>query len=189
MNFTYHAKDRFAERFPDCPLSLEQAYDKSIPFGVETPTTIARLHPDYKIVFIVQKNNSERYVKTVLTEDLYYANSQMLGGYYSCKFNTTPIQPKPLTPAELWALNRKETEQKNAHAAIIALKLKEGQKRQEEEDCKQKAHLFAKEKNYITWQTDFYDEIKTRFGFSKKKINNMFLPHYNKLIAEYQAFN
>ena len=73
MLFTFHAKDRFAERFPDCPLSLEQAFDQSIPFGAETKSTINRIHPHYKIVFVVDKNNGDYYVKTVLTEDLYTA--------------------------------------------------------------------------------------------------------------------
>ena len=185
MWFSLHSKDRFAERFSSCPISLEQAYYESIPFGVETPTTIARIHPDYKIVFIVEKKGSERFLKTILTEDYYYANSQMLGGFHSCKFSITNKPHNPLTPAERWEIKRKEEEHnKRLELEIIKKKLQNDIK-----NIKKNALDYAKEKNYITWQPDFYNEVKERFDLSKNKTIEYFLPAYINECSNYQLFN
>lgn len=185
MRFSLHSKDRFAERFPYCPLSLEQAYDQSIPFGVETPTTIAKLHPDYKIVFIVEKKGSERILKTILTEDLYYANSQMLGGHHTCKFSVVTKPHNPLTPAERWEIKRKE-EENNRRLELNEIKK---QLQNEIKTIKQNAVNYAKEKNYVTWQPEFYKEVKERFNLSKNKTVEYFLPAYITECSHYQLFN
>jgi len=182
MLFTFHAKDRFAERFPDCPLSLEQAFDKSIPFGAETKSTINRIHPHYKIVFVVDKNNGDPYVKTVLTESLYYGNIQMLAGRHSC--HASAVYRPALTEAELF-LHRKKLEEEEKRDQV---KQRLVANQQFDQYIKQQAQLFAKEKNYITWQPDFYEEVKNRFGLSKKKTKQVFLPSYVTEVSHFQMF-
>jgi hypothetical protein len=182
MLFTFHAKDRFAERFPDCPLSLEQAFDQSIPFGAETKSTINRIHPHYKIVFVVDKNNGDYYVKTVLTEDLYYGNIQMLAGRHSCHTSSV-YRPQP-TEAELLA-HRKQLRDEERRDEIKQIRIAN---QQYDQSIRKLAQSFAKEKNYITWQPEFYDEVKNRFGLSKKKTVAVFLPVYVSEVSHFQLF-
>jgi hypothetical protein len=178
MRFTLHAKVRFAERFPDCPLSLEQAYYQAVPFGATTKSTIHKIHLDYKIVFVIDKSTHEQFVKTVLTEALYYGNTQMLGG-----FRTVVVAPEEkhitvsypeLTPAEEYKekLKQKEIEEKEI-ASIL----------------KEQAKEFAKLKHYVPWHKGMWKEARDKYNCSKKMIVDYFLPAYLTECNLHQMFN
>jgi len=176
MNFTTHARERFEYRFSDCPLSIEEAYSQSIPFGAETPSSLYRIHYEYRIVFVIEKACQERYVKTVLTEELYYANIQMLVGSFVCKIEPTRVDPKKLAEERI----KRELEE---------VKFKEKAVQDHKKYLRELGRAFAREKNYCHWQQEFYAEVKSRFGISKKATINEFLPGYLSECSDYTHFN
>jgi 5-hydroxyisourate hydrolase-like protein (transthyretin family) len=186
MEIAFHARDRFQERFPDCPLSLEQALKSAVPFGRETVSTKVRFNYEYKIVFIIDKYKNT--LKTVLTEELYYANTQMNAGIFACKISPKVVAPKPLTPAEQWSI-RKEQE-RNKHDLEVQQQKNQKliQDKALRETCLKLAADFAKEKNYVSWQNNFWEEVKTRYNITKKKQIEFFVPVYMKECRYYSEF-
>ena len=55
--------------------------------------------------------------------------------------------------------------------------------------CEEEAREFAREKNYISWQPSFFEEVRQRFGFSKRKQTEFFLPVYNCECNLFVLFN
>jgi hypothetical protein len=187
MEIAYHARDRFQERFPGCPLTLEQAFKEAVPFGRETVSTKVRFNYDYKIVFIIDKNKNT--LKTVLTEQLYYANTQMNAGIYACKVQLQPIAPKPLTAAEEWSIRQETKLKQDIQEANERKKLKQDQDSVIKKSCLKLAREYAKEKNYITWQSVFWEEVKLRYNLTKKKQIDFFVPVYNQECRFYTEFH
>jgi hypothetical protein len=184
MTFTLHAKNRFAERFPTCPIALESAFFESVPYGAETKSTIYRIHLEYRVVFVIDKSGPYKYVKTVLTEDLYGANVQMLAGqraYFIKSDVPTPV----LTRADVAKIKSER-----ARARI-----EEDNRKRDEANAaadryiREQGRLFAKEKAYGVWLRDYYEEVKIKFGFSKRRIVESFLPGYLAECNEYSTFN
>ena len=76
VTYTIHALNRYHERFPNCPITIYQACEESIPYGRQTNSTKVTIHPTHKIIFIIDKLTEAPILKTILTQQLYLANAQ-----------------------------------------------------------------------------------------------------------------
>ena len=92
-------------------------------------------------------------------------------------------EPQP-TEAELLA-HRKQLRDEERRDEIKQIRIAN---QQYDQSIRKLAQSFAKEKNYITWQPEFYDEVKNRFGLSKKKTVAVFLPVYVSEVSHFQLF-
>jgi hypothetical protein len=189
MTFTLHARARFAERFPACPISLESAFLESVPYGAETKSTIYRIHMHHRIVFVVDKSDTHKYVRTVLTEDLYIANLQMLVGQRAFGVQLGAA-PAPTPAAARTRVDRAKIRCENARVQV------EKQKRDKREAdvaidryLREQGRAFAKEKSYGPWLYQYYNEAIERFGVSKRMIRESFVPGYVAECNEHALFN
>lgn len=82
-----HAKERFSERYPH--LIYDQSMlDKSIQVGGQYGNEYALLNNEHGIIFIITiASDGSRIIKTILTEEMYYANIST-----NCKLYNLPIR-------------------------------------------------------------------------------------------------
>ena len=196
MRLTIHALDRFSERFPGCPCSVYESLDKSVPFGAETPSTLARIDREHGVIFIVEKlAGGDLLVRTVLTEDLYYANTQSLAGFRACRppvphgdlAPAVETTPEP-SPAEAWE-TRREARRQAAERREAKLREKAlAEKRHLEEELvprwRQWGAEFARDKGHAPWGEEFFQEVRERYGISKRRLVEYFLPAYHRECRE-----
>jgi len=196
MRLTIHALDRFSERFPDCPRSVYESLDQSVPFGGETATTLARIDRENGVIFIVEKlADGDLLVRTVLTEDLYYANTQSLAGPRACRPPVPSGEPAPAvetapepSPAEAWAARREArrqaVERREAESREKAL----AEKRRLEEELvpqwRKWGAEFARDKGHAPWGETLFQEARERYGISRRRLFEYFLPAYHRECRE-----
>lgn len=188
MQFSLHALERFHERFPDCPLTIYEAFSGSVPFGRETTSTRARIHLEHGIIFIVDRSGDGEFVRTVLTKDLYLGNTQANARLASWTF---PAREGPRVTVDLPL--PEESREARRRELLAELEKAKAEKREQDrllaEQAREQAGAFAMEKNHISWQPEFFQEVRERYGLSKRKQAEFFLPAYNHACSLHALFN
>ena len=196
MRLTIHALDRFSERFPDCPCSVYESLGRSVPFGAETASTLARIDRENGVIFIVEKlADGDLLVRTVLTEDLYYANTQSLAGPRACRPPLSPGDPAPAggtapepSPAEAWEARREARRQAVERRELESREKALAEKRRLEEELVPQwlrwGAEFAREKGHAPWGESFFQEARQRYGISRRRLFEYFLPAYHRECRE-----
>jgi hypothetical protein len=166
--FTVHAVRRYAERFPHSPGSIRESFERSIKFGVWTPSSEYYLDDETGAVFVVDTSKKEKTVITVLTKDLYYANTQMLGFYIDHAAAANPTKPQPV---ELGAREQQVLAKQTKESMIV-----------------DQAHEFAEELKYehIPYSQELISKIREKYGLSRNNVDKIFIPAFYDEIRRYQ---
>ena len=181
VTYTIHALNRYHERFPNCPITIYQACEESIPYGRQTNSTKVTIHPTHKIIFIIDKLTEAPTLKTILTQQLYLANAQ--ANTHAWQHTYTPTNPthiirppQPPDPKEREQEYKREIQEKH-------------QKKQEiETQLIKQATEYARLKNYTPWNKDLQEEAKAKYGISRNNLDNYFKPQYYRECSHYQLF-
>lgn len=185
MNTTYtiHALNRYYERFPNCPITIYQALEESIPYGRQTNSTKVTIHPKHNIIFIIDKTTPTPTLKTVLTQHLYIANAQ--ANTHTTHHTHTPIHPPtPTTPTP----DPKEKEQSNKERLKEQLQEKQEKEQEIKKQIETQASEYAKLKNYEPWCKEFREEAKTKYTITRKNMQHYFIPYYHRECSYYNVF-
>lgn len=186
VTYTIHALNRYYERFPDCPITIYQACEESIPYGRQTDSTKVTIHPTHKIVFIIDKNTQTPTLKTVLTQQLYIANAQ--ANTHTRTHTHTPTDQAHIVrvpePAKTKPQDPKEKEKSYKERLKEQLQAELEKERQIEIQATEYACL----KNYEPWCKDFKNEAKTKYNISRKHMQSIFVPQYYRECGLYHMF-
>ena len=184
--YTIHALNRYYERFPNCPITIYQACDESIPYGRQTDSTKVTIHPTHKIVFIIDKITEAPTLRTVLTQQLYLANAQ--ANTHARLHTHTPTDAinifRPENPAKPLKPDRAERELQD--------KKRIEEKRQKDKELEmeliKQATEFAKLKNYEPWCKELLEEARAKYTVSRKNLTAHFIPQYYRECGHYNLF-
>jgi hypothetical protein len=181
VTYTIHALNRYHERFPNCPITIYQACEESIPYGRQTNSTKVTIHPTHKIIFIIDKLTEAPILKTILTQQLYLANAQ--ANTHAWQHTHTPTNPthiiRPPEPD-----HKKEREQEYKRE----IQEKHQKKQEIETQLIKQATEYARLKNYAPWHKDLQEEAKAKYGISRNNLDNYFKPQYYRECSHYHLF-